>query len=92
MGMGAAAELSVLKMNSGSLYKAIELVRVPVDVSENGLNVSVIGESGVLSTTRVLPVAVVLLLPPEELLPQAAIPMLRALATARVARTLCLIA
>ena len=64
-----------------------------MDVSENGLNVSVIGESGVLSTTRVLPVAVVLLPPPEELLlPQAATPMLRALATARVARTLCLIA
>ena len=92
MGMGAAAELSVLKMNSGSLYRAIELVRVPVDVSENGLNVSVIGESGVLSTTRVLPVAVVLLLPPDELLPQAAIPRLRALAAARVARTLCFIA
>jgi hypothetical protein len=53
------------------------------------------GESGVLSTTRVFPVAVVLLLlpPPEdELLPQAATPMLSALATARVARTLCFIA
>ena len=65
-----------------------------MDADENGLNVSVIGESGVLSTTRVLPVAVVLLPPPDELLllPQAATPMLRALATARVARTLCLIA
>ena len=63
-------------------------------VSENGLNVSVIGESGVLSTTRVLPVLAPDEPPPALLLPllQAAIPMLRALATARLVRTLCFIA
>ncbi len=64
-----------------------------MEVSEYGLNVSVIGESGVLSTTSVLPILTlpVLPLPLFELLPQAAMPRLRAPATASPARTLCFI-
>src|SRR5258708_17493973 len=50
------------------------------------------GESGVLSITSVLTVAGLLVLPPEVLLPelpQAAIPMARTLATARLFKTVC---
>jgi hypothetical protein len=67
------------------------LVRNPVEVSENGLNVSVMGESGVLSTTSVLPLAAEWLPPPDEP-PQAAIPMLRTPARARLFKTVCFIA
>jgi hypothetical protein len=70
------------------------LATKPVDVCENGLKVSVMGESGVLSMTSVLPVAALVLpelpLPLEP--PQAAIPIARTLATARLFRTVCLIA
>jgi hypothetical protein len=66
-----------------------------VEVAEYGLNVSVIGESAVLSTTSVLPVVAAEELPPDELLfvlLQAAIPMARTPATATLFRTVCLIA
>ena len=63
-----------------------------MEVARNGLKVSVIGESAVLSTTSVLPEA-------EEVVPvdfvaelQAAIPMARTLATARLFKAACLIA
>jgi hypothetical protein len=65
-----------------------------VEVAEYGLKVSVIGESEVLSTTRVLPVLAAGELPPDELLfeLQAAIPMARTPATATLFRTVRLIA
>src|SRR5258708_19632578 len=50
------------------------------------------GESGVLSITSVLTVAGLLVLPPElplPELPQAAIPIARTLATARLFKTVC---
>src|ERR1700750_2284565 len=94
IGIGDCAELSVLKMNSGSLYSETALVRYPVEASEYGLNVAVIGESGVLSTASVLPIFTLpeLPLPLLELLPQAAAPRLSAPATATAARILCFIA
>ena len=57
-----------MKKNSGSLYRAVECSVKPVEVAENGLNVCVSGESGVLSTTRVL---VPIPLDDDELVPDA---------------------
>ena len=88
--------LMVFQMNSGSLYRpcAVTPPGPPVEVAEYGLKVSVIGERGVSSPTKVLPVADVpwfgLELEPELL--QAATARVRMVPTARLFITACFIA
>ena len=92
---GAWLGFRMFQMNSGSLYRpsAVTPPGPPVEVAEYGLNVSVIGDSGVSSTTSGLPVAdgEVPLEGELELL-QAAIARLRTAAAARLFMTACLIA
>ena len=56
---GASLGFRMFQMNSGSLYRpcAVTPPGPPVEVAEYGLKVSVIGDSGVSSTTSGLPVA-----------------------------------
>jgi len=70
------------------------LVTYPVEVDDSGLKLSVMGESGVLSTTRVLPIAAVLFLGglEEDEPPQAATPRARTLNAATLFRTVRIIA
>jgi hypothetical protein len=93
MWKGGSLGSRMFQMNSGSLYKpsAVTPPGPPVEVAEYGLNVSVIGDSGVSSTTSGLPVADDLLLGVELEL-QAATARLRIAPTARLFITACFIA